>query len=274
MKILDVKGTAVPALGFGTWQLTGRDCERAVGQALDIGYRHIDTARAYGNEAEVGAAIRASGVDREEIFLTTKVWMDDLAGGRLQRAVADSLHKLGLGYIDLVLVHWPSDAVPLGETLIALANVRHEGLTRHIGVSNFTVRLLREAVEVHDADLLCNQVEYHPLLSQEAVHGYLRRHGMMLTAYAPLARGETGRHPTITGIARKYGKSGAQVTLRWLIQQELVAAIPKAASEKHARANFDIFDFTLSDEEMAAIDALRGGKRFIDPSWAPAWDPA
>jgi len=273
MKHIEVKGARVPALGLGTWQLSGRTCSEAVRQALELGYRHIDTAQMYGNENEVGRAIRESGIARGEIFLTTKLAPGNLTAPLVRRTAEESLKRLGLDHVDLLLIHWPSGEAPLGETLDAMAKLRAQGRTRFIGVSNFNVKLLQAAVESHGADILCNQVEYHPFLSQRAVMGALKGHGMMLTAYAPLGRGQVQRDPALSEIGRKHGKSAAQVALRWLIDQENVAAIPKAASRAHAAANIDIFDFELAAEDRAALDAMRGNLRIVDPGWGPHWDP-
>lgn len=272
MKYLEIKDARVPALGFGTFEITGSQCTEMVRYALEVGYRHIDTAQVYGNEAEVGKALSESGIDREEIFLTTKVWMDELAYADAKRSTESSLQRLNTDYVDLLLIHWPNDAVPMEESLKALTELRAEGKTRYIGVSNFTVALLKEAIEVHGADLLCNQVEYHPFLSQRPVLEYLYAQGMMLTAYSPLARGEVIRDSTLKRIGQNYGKSPAQVVLRWLLQQDAVAAIPKASSKDHCRSNFQIFDFSLSAEDMAVIGKLTGNRRTIDPGWAPEWD--
>jgi 2,5-diketo-D-gluconate reductase B len=275
MKYLEVKGARVPALGLGTWQLDGRACYDAVRQALELGYRHIDTAQMYGNEQEVGRAIRESGIARGEIFLTTKLAPRNLAAAAARRSTEESLRRLGTDHVDLLLIHWPSSEVPLKETLGAMAALRQAGKARHLGVSNFTVKLLEEAVAVRAAaDLLCDQVEYHPFLSQRAVLAAVRAHGMMLTAYTPLARGGVARDRTLAAIAHKYGKSPAQVALRWLLDQEGVAAIPKASSRVHLAANLDIFNFTLASEDRAAIDALGGARRLVDPGgWSPRWDP-
>jgi 2,5-diketo-D-gluconate reductase B len=275
MKHVTVKGTAVPALGLGTWRLSGRGCHDTVRIALELGYRHVDTAEMYGNDTEVGRAIRESAVAREEIFLTTKVSPGNLRAAAVARSAEDSLRRLGLPYVDLLLVHWPSREAPLGETLGAFAALRDAGKTRHIGVSNFNVELLREAVERHGADLLCNQVEYHPYLSQAAVLAAVRHYGMMLTAYAPVAKGRAVGDKALAAIGRKYGKSAAQVCLRWLIDQDGVVAIPKAASRAHLAANLDIFDFTLAPADRAAIDALSGDNRLVDfGGWSPDWDRA
>ncbi len=274
MHHVTVKGARVPALGLGTWQLEGTTCNRIVRAALDLGYRHIDTAQAYHNEAWVGQAIAESGIDRSDIFLTTKIWYDQLAGADLPGSAADSLRRLRTDYVDLLLIHWPNPRIPLTETLRALEAVRASGRARYIGVSNFTVPLLREAVEQLEVDLLCNQVEYHPFLSQRPVLEFLRGHGMMLTAYSPLARGQVVNHPVLTEIGRRYDRSAAQVALRWLVEQDDVAVIPKASREENLRNNLAVFDFALSDEDHAAISRLSGNVRLVDPAWAPAWDAA
>ena len=272
MKYIDIPDGRVPALGFGTFDIRGEDCVRATATALEIGYRHIDTAQEYGNEAEVGRAIDGSGVERSEIFLTTKIWPNLIGNGDLQSAADESLDRLAVAYGDLLLIHWPSPTIALGESLAALATVKAAGKARHIGISNFPVALMREAVETHGAGVVCNQVEYHPLLDQHRLIDDARAHGLFVTAYCPLAQGEVDGDPTLGEIAAKYGKTPAQVTLRWLIDQDGVAAIPKAASETHCRANFEIFDFTLSDEDRTTIDGLRGARRLVSPEFSPEWD--
>ncbi|MGH7075845.1 MAG: aldo/keto reductase [Stellaceae bacterium] len=275
MKIIELKGARIPALGFGTWPLSGTDCVRAVREAIALGYRHIDTAQIYGNEAEVGKGIVAADIARDDLWVTTKLGPDNLAAKDVARSAEESLQKLGLDHLDLLLIHWPSRAVPMAETLAAMAKLRQAGKTRFIGVSNFTVKLLDEAVARHGADLLCNQVEYHPFLSQRAVVGAVRRHGLMLTAYSPLARGAVNDDPTLRRLAQKYGKSPAQIALRWFMEQDHVAAVPKAGSREHMAANLAVFDFALTPEDHAAIDALTGDRRIVDiAGWAPAWDPS
>jgi len=270
-----VQGINVPKLGFGTWRLEGDECRQAVKTALDIGYRHIDTAQIYMNEEYVGRGIRDGQVARQDIFLVTKVWRDRFHADDLRRSLDESLEKLQTDYVDLLLLHWPVPEVPLKETLSALTAVQKEGKTRLVGVSNFPVALMRESLEVLGAPISFNQVEYHPFLSQRAVLDYARANGIAVTAYSPLARGDVTRDQAILAIAEKYGKSPAQIALRWLCQQEGVFAIPKASSEKHARANFEIFDFTLTGEEMSALHALASpAGRLINPAWAPEWDPA
>jgi 2,5-diketo-D-gluconate reductase B len=272
MEFVDMKGASMPVLGFGTWQLTGDDCVRAVRTALGIGYRHIDTAQAYGNEAEVGRALAGSGIPRDELFLTTKVWMDNLAAPQVKASVEESLRKLGTDHVDLLLQHWPSQDVPIAESLGAMAELQKAGKVRAFGVSNFPVALMREAVEQLGFDVACNQVEYHALLSQRPVLDYARAHGIVVTAYSPLARGKLLNDPTLTRIGEKHGKSASQVALRWLVEQPGVAAIPKASSERNARRNFEIFDFRLDEDDRRAIAALARNERQVSPSWAPAWD--
>ncbi|HVS01453.1 MAG TPA: aldo/keto reductase [Thermoanaerobaculia bacterium] len=270
MILVERQGARVPALGFGTWQLTGERCREAVADALAVGYRHLDTARVYDNEAAVGRGMRDAGVPREEIFLISKVGFDDLAPERVRRAGEESLRDLGTDYLDLWLVHWPPLDRPVEPTLAVMAKLVEEGAVRHLGVSNFPPSRLGRAAAA--AALLCLQVEYHPFLGQERLLAICRRHAMALTAYSPLARGRVGDDPTLREIARRHRKTAAQVTLRWLVQQEGVAAIPKAASREHRRENFAIWDFALSGEEMAAIHALDRGRRYVDPSFAPDWD--
>ncbi len=274
MHEVEAHGARIPALGFGTWQLSGDVARSMVETALEIGYRHIDTAQMYGNEAEVGAAIRESGVPREEIFLTTKVWPDKFRKGVFQRSVEESLRRLGLPSVDLLLLHWPNAEVPLSETMGALDEVRERGWAKHVGISNFTTRLIDEALACARSPLVTDQVEYHPFLSQAAVLEKLRGNGMALTAYCPLARGKIFGNPTLEGIAKRHDKSVGQVALRWLVQQPGVIAIPRSSKPEHARANWAIFDFALSDEEMNEIAALGApGGRVVDVAGvAPAWD--
>lgn len=272
---LNVHGAKIPKLGFGTWELKGETCRKRVKDALDIGYRHIDTAQQYGNEEEVGAAIAESGVPRDDIFVTTKVWMDQFREGDLQKSLRESLVKLKMDAVDLALLHWPNPDVDLEETIKALNAARQEGLTKHIGISNFTTQWMGEAVKHSDAPLVTNQCEYHPFIDQTPVLEACRRYGMSFTAYSPIAQAEVFGNDVLKEIARRHRKNEAQVALRWLIQQEDVIAIPRTSKEEHARDNFDVFDFELSDEEMERIfDLSRPNGRLIDPEWAPAWDTA
>jgi len=243
-----------------------------VTSALSLGYRHIDTAQAYGNEEEVGRGIAKSGVKREDIFLTTKVWRSSLDARGVKSSTAESLDRLGTDYVDLLLVHWPNDSVPMGETLGAFAELKAAGKTRHIGVSNYTPRHLTEAIETHKADLFCNQVEYHPQLNQDALLALLRKHGLALVAYSPLGRGRIVKNPVLAKIGAKYGKSASQVALNWLVRQDNVATIPKASSPAHCKANLEIFDFEITAEEVAEIAKLDAKSRVWQPSWGPRWD--
>jgi 2,5-diketo-D-gluconate reductase B len=254
MEYQTIKGEKVPSLGLGTYRLTGNACVRAVGLALSMGYRHLDTAQMYGNEAEVGRGIGDAGVDREEIFLTTKIWPSDFARDRVIRKTRESLKKLRTGYVDLLLMHWPGDSVPLAETLGAMRELQEEGGVLHIGVSNFSPSLVDEAA-VH-AEIFCNQVQYHPYRSQGALLGQAQEMDYLLTAYTPLSRGGVQRDTTLREIGATHDKTATQVTLRWLLQQEKVCAIPKATGEEHLKENFDVFDFELSDEEMGRISSL------------------
>jgi len=272
MIFLDIQGRQMPALGFGTWQLSGEICTRAVQTALDIGYRHIDTAQIYENEADVGRAIAGSTIPRRELFVTTKIWTTHFEPPHVITSMEESLKKLRMDYVDLLLMHWPNPEVPLEQTLHALQELRRKGKTKAIGISNFPVRLMKEAVEDYLAPVACNQIEYHALLSQRAVLEYAHEHNIIITAYSPLARGRLAKHPLLVSIGEKHDKTASQVALRWLIEQERVAAIPKAASEKNARLNFNIFDFSLSDDDMYAISQLHNNTRVVDPSFAPEWD--
>jgi diketogulonate reductase-like aldo/keto reductase len=255
--VIETLGARMPALGFGTWALSGRACREAVADAIDIGYRHIDTARMYRNEREVGQGLRDSGVARDDVFVVTKLYDDDLRPDAVGRAVADSLHRLDLDRVDLLLVHWPNPSVPVTETLAAMLAERDAGRVRHLGVSNFGPRELEEALAA--APVLTNQVPYSPYDDNRRLLDVARSHGVVTTAYTPIAKGRVAREPTIVRIADRLGKTPVQVTLRWLVQQPLVAAIPKAGEAGHRRANFDIFDFELEADDMAAMDAIATG---------------
>ena len=255
MEYQDIKGEKVPSLGLGTYRLGGEACVEAVELALSMGYRHVDTAQMYGNEAEVGQGMESSGVDRAEVFLTTKVWPNDFRHERVIRRTHESLEKLRTDYVDLLLMHWPGDGVPLGETLGAMRELQEEGGVRHIGVSNFSPSLVEEASE--HVDVFCNQVEYHVYKDQDAVLNQARKTDYLLVAYRPLSRGSVEEDATLREIGEAHGKTAAQVALRWLVQQEQVSAIPKATSEDHLRANLEVFDFELSGGEMDRIASLR-----------------
>jgi 2,5-diketo-D-gluconate reductase B len=250
----NVRGEAVPSLGLGTYRLTGEDCVGAVSLALSMGYRHIDTAQMYGNEAEVGRGVEESGVDRGDLFITTKVWPSDFAHDRVIQKTRESLKKLRTGYVDLLLMHWPPDGVPLGETLEAMRELQEEGAVGHVGVSNFSPSLVEEASG--HVDVFCNQVEYHVYRRQDALLDQAQASDYLLVAYRPLSRGGVERDATLREIGEVHGKTAAQVALRWLVQQEKVAAIPKATGEEHLRSNLDVFDFRLTQGEMDRISAL------------------
>jgi len=255
MQVIEANGTRIPAIGLGTWELRGRTCARIVEQALRLGYRHIDTAQMYNNERDVGEGVRASGVSRAEVFLTTKIWPTHFAPNDLLRSVKESLFKLRMTEVDLLLLHWPNPRVPLSETLGALAQAQQTGLAKHIGVSNFNVALMEEAVATSTQPLACNQVEYHPYLDQTKVLEACRRLGLATVAYSPIAKGRAKDDRTLAGIARAYRKTAAQVCLRWLVQQN-VAAIPRTSKLERLDENLGVFDFELSDDDMAKIFAM------------------
>lgn len=266
-------GAVMPVIGYGTMELPQRPVE-LVAAAIAAGYRAIDTARKYGTEQFVGEGIRASKIARGELFVTTKVTEENAREADFMRSVETSLKTLGLDYVDLLLVHWPQPKVPFKETLGALAKAKRQGMTRHIGVSNFTLAMLDEAVGVCPEPLVTNQVEYHAYLPQDRMLAALKRHGMFLTAYCPVARGQLLTDPVVGEIAQAHNKTPAQVCLHWLVQQPGVAAVPRALEERHIVENLDIFDFTLSDDEMRRLSALRKRQvRIADPpERAPKWD--
>ena len=265
-----VQDVEVPKIGFGTWQITGADAREGVEDALALGYRHIDTARAYGNEAEVGAALAASGVPRDEVWLTTKLWTDEFRAADAERAAEDSLRKLRTDHVDLLLLHWPNPEVPLAETLGALNALRERGVTRHIGLSNFPSRLVAEALE--HAPVFADQVEYHPYLAQPALLAQARERDLLLEAYSPFAHGRLFDDPVLGEIAEGHGRSVGQVVLRWLLDQPQVVALPKASSHERRAENLAVFDFSLSEEERSRVAHLQRGLRTGDPPWAPDWD--
>ena len=265
-----IQGVDVPSLGFGTFRLEGMTCQRSVTCALGLGYRHIDTARVYGNEEAVGDGIRESDVDRESIFLTSKVWRDDLRPAKLKEEAEASLRALGTDFLDLFLIHWPNPEIPLEDSIEAMEELRESGKIRHLGVSNFPPAWLERALRC--GPVFCNQIEYHPLLAQDRVLDVARAHDVLVTAYSPLAQGEVIGYPDLDEIARRRGKTSEQVALRWLIEQDHVAAIPRSSKLEHIEANFKVFDFSLNEEEKAAIAALPKDRRQINPDFAPDWD--
>jgi diketogulonate reductase-like aldo/keto reductase len=264
---------AIPAIGLGTWNLHEEECVRTVSFALQNGYRHVDTAVYYGNESEVGKGIQASGINREDVFLTTKVWWDQLSSEALLNSAEASVDRLGTGYVDLLLVHWPNPDISLKETIGGLLEAKSRGLTKAIGVSNFPSVLLWEAQDIADGQLITNQVEYHPFLSQNTLLQTCADLGMALTAYCPIVKGRVTENPVLGQIAGKYDKTPVQVTLRWHVQQDNVIAIPKSSNPERLMANLDIFDFELSVEDMAQISALASpAGRTIHADFAPDWD--
>lgn len=266
-------GAAIPALGLGTWEL--RDATTAsVRHALATGYRHFDTARAYQNEAAVGTALADCGLPRDGFWVTSKAWRDDLSATGIRRQAEHSLRDLRLDYLDLFLIHWPNDEFPLAGSINGFQQLVSEGKIRHFGVSNFTPRQWREAVKIAP-DIITNQVEYHPLLAQTELLAALREDGAYLTAYAPLARGalfDPARESAgvLAAMAAAHGKTPHQIVLRWLVDEPGVVAIPGSGNPQHIEANFQIFDFELTENERAGISALACGERLVHPDWAPA----
>ena len=272
MQFVAANGARIPAIGLGTWQLTGQTCARIVAEALRLGYRHVDTASMYGNEAEVGEGVRASGIARDEIFITTKVWQDDLRARDFERSVERSLKQMQLPFADLVLIHWPNPRIPLAETIGALNKVKREGLARHIGVSNFTVALVEEAVRLSAEPLVNNQVEMHPFLDQSRVIAACQRYGISVTAYCPIARGSAAGDKVLARIGKAHAKSAAQVSLRYLIQRGIIP-IPRTSKSARLKENLSIFDFSLSEPEMQQIHQLaRPQGRVVNWGGSPTWD--
>jgi 2,5-diketo-D-gluconate reductase B len=266
-------GAEIPAIGFGTSGLGDVRAEH-IATALRAGYRHIDTARKYGTERVVGEGMRASGVPRRDIFLCTKVSHENLHTSDFARSVEDSLKALGVDYVDLLLVHWPEKNTPLAETMAALGKAKRNGLARHIGVANFNIAMLDEAIKLCPEPLVTLQAECHPYLDQSKVIAACRARGLVLTAYCPLGRGRLHGDPVLAEIAKRKGKTFAQVALRWLMQQGVIAAIPRSSNAARIAQNIDVFDFELSDDDMRRIAALkRADGRIADPKGrAPAWD--
>jgi len=269
---LAAHGAAIPAIGFGTSGL-GAQAAAAVAHALRVGYRHLDAARKYGTEEGVGEGIRSAKVPREELFITTKVSHENLRAADFARSVERSLKALGVDYVDLLLVHWPNAAIPLAETMAALAGAKRDGRARHVGVANFNIALLDEAIRLCPEPLVTLQAEFHPYLDQSTVLDACRRRGMVLTGYCPLGRGRLIDDPTVGEIARARSRSVAQIALRWAVQRG-VAPIPRSSNPRRIAENCAVFDFTLSEEEMDRIAALkRRDGRIADPAGrAPAWD--
>lgn len=274
MFTVSANGANIPALGFGTFKIPEAEIAKVLPEALKLGFRHIDTAQAYGNEAAIGDVLSNSGIPRADIFLTTKVWVDRVGHDDFIASVNESLTRLKTDHVDLLLLHWPQSEMPLADRIGALNELKQAGKVKNIGVSNFSVALIDEAVKLSDAPLATNQVEYHPYLSQTKVLAGLRRHGMSLTSYFLMAKGAVVNDDVLKDIGAAHGKTAAQVTLRWAIQQQDVIALSKTANASRLPENFDIFDFTLSPDEMDAIHALaRPDGRIVNPAdLAPEWD--
>ena len=271
-QVVASNGARIPLIGLGTWDLRGKVCARMVEEAIGLGCRHIDTAAMYGNEAAVGEGLRASGVARDEVFITTKVWQSDLRARDFERSTKDSLAKLKLPSVDLLLIHWPNSNIPLKETIGALYKMKREGLARHIGVSNFTVQLIEDAVKLTTEPLVNNQIECHPYLDQSKIIAASRKAGMSVTAYSPIARGQVKGDAVLMRIGKAHGKTAAQVCLRYLVQHDVIV-IPRTSRPERLKENFEIFDFKLSSAEMTEIAGLANPRgRIVEWGGGPEWD--
>jgi diketogulonate reductase-like aldo/keto reductase len=268
-------GCAIPSIGLGTWTLKDQACAEIVSSALGAGYRHLDTARMYDNEAAVGEGLRASKVARKDVFITTKVWSDDIGDGDLQRSAEASLKRLGLDQVDLLLIHWPNANIPLKDSIKALCETKTRGLTKHIGVSNFPVAMLNEAVALSSEPIVANQCEYHPHLDTTKVIAACRKHDVAFVSYCPLGRGSLGGvigEPLVKDIAARVNRTPAQVTLRWHVQQGLVA-IPRSSNKQRVAENLAVYDFELTPADVAGLAKLaRPDGRVVKPATAPKWD--
>lgn len=273
MQVIEVKGARIPQIGFGTWQLRGSECSTMVKEALRIGYRHVDTAQAYENEAEVGDGLKAAGLPRNEVFVTTKIVVRITPPDQFVKATKESLRRLKLTDVDLMLLHWPPlPPQSMKEVLDAMVELKTAGLTRNIGASNFTSKQLEESTKLISEPLICNQVEIHPYLDQTKVLAACRRLEIAAAAYCPIARGKTGEDTVIESVAKRHVKSTAQISLRWLIQQGIIV-IPRTSKVERAKENFAVFDFELTPVEMKMLGGLaRSDSRLVNPVWAPVWD--
>ena len=276
MNVVEVNGARIPAIGLGTMTLKEQACVDAVKTAMRLGYRHFDTAERYGNEQWVGDGLHqglaATSLKREDVFVTTKVYWDKLAPGDFESSVAESLQKLRLPWVDLLLIHWNNPKVPLADSIGSLCAAKRKGQTKHIGVANFTTAMLDEAVKLSTEPLVTNQIEVHPFLDQSKVLAACRRYGISVTAYCPIARGKVPGNEVLERIGKAHGRSSSQVALRYLVQQGIMP-IPRTANPDHLAANLAVFDFTLSGAEMAEIGKLkRPDGRVVNPPHAPNWD--
>jgi 2,5-diketo-D-gluconate reductase B len=272
MESINTQGISLPRLGLGTFRMQGDVCRAAVESALALGYRHIDTAEMYGNEDAIGAAIAAARLPRADLHVTTKVWNENLAPDAIRRAFDASLKKLKLDQVDLYLVHWPAKNMFLPAMFETLMKLKQEGRTRAIGVANFNIALLKTVVEQIKAPIACNQVEYHVMLDQTPLRRYMAAKSIPLVAYCPLAQGRAASDPTLAAIGRKHGATAAQVALKWLLDQDNVAAIPKASRSESQKSNLDALHVGLDDEDRQAIAGLPKDRRCVNPGFAPAWD--
>ena len=272
MESLQTQGISLPRLGLGTYRLQGDACRAAVESALGLGYRLIDTAEMYGNEEAIGPAIAASGVARKDLHVTTKVWNENLAPDAIRKAFDSSLKKLKLDHVDLYLVHWPSPDMKLPAVLETLMKLKQEGRTRAIGVANFNIALLKQAVEEIKAPIACNQIEYHVMLDQTPIRKYMAAKAIPLVAYCPLAQGRAASNEALLAIGKKHNASAAQVALKWLLDQDGVAAIPKASRAESQQANLGALKVRLDDDDRKAIAALPKDQRFVKPGFSPVWD--
>jgi 2,5-diketo-D-gluconate reductase B len=272
MENIKTQGIAMPKLGLGTFRLQGDACRAAVESALGLGYRHIDTAEMYGNEEAIGAAIAASRVARGDLHVTTKVWHENLAPDAIRRAFDASLKKLRLDHVDLYLVHWPSRGMKLPAMFETLMKLKEEGRTRAVGVANFTTALLKIVVEDIKAPIACNQVEHHVMLDQTKVKSYLAARSIPLVAYCPLAQGRVASDEVLAKIGKKHNASAAQVALKWLLDQDGVAAIPKASRAESQKANLEALKVTLDDDDRKMIAGLPKNRRCVNPGFGPDWD--
>ncbi len=278
-KHVGVGGTHIPSIGLGTWTLADDACVELVAGAIKAGYRHIDTAVAYGNEEAVGQGlregIRQAGINRSDVFLTTKVWHDQIGQGNLQRSAEASLKRLNVTDVDLLLIHWPNPAIPLRESIAALGDAKRTGLAKNIGVSNFTVAMIEEAVALTKEPLIVNQCECHPHLDVAKVRAATLKHGMAFEAYTPLGRGAIGgvlEEPVVKGIAVRVGRTPAQVVLRWQLQRGHIA-LPRTSNLGRASENLAVYDFELAAADMAALSGLtRPDGRVVKVAFAPNWD--
>ena len=272
MDVIESHGARIPILGFGTMTLKEDQCVQLVEASLKLGYRHLDTAQMYGNEREVGSGMRGSGLKREDIFLTTKVWFTQLASGDFERSVDESLERLGLPWVDLLMIHWPNAQVPLSESIAALCKMKKAGLTKHIGVANFNIAMIEEAVKLASQPIAVLQIETHPYLGQSKVIAAARRYGMAVVGYCPLARGKVPAEAVLQRIGKAHGKTPAQVALRFLEQQQIIP-IPRTSKRERLAENLGSLDLKLSEAEMAEIAKLqRPDSRIVSPPQAPVWD--